>query len=126
MINDKINLFNVISIKNNPLEYKCPSCGNVCTLEAQNCEMCDYKLKEYRNIILSKYNHYNAAIEFIKSKDYFNAIMAISRFLAFAPDDEKANEIYIYLLYMNKKYDDSETNYKFIHKLYWCININLK
>ena len=58
MINKNVSFLNVLSVKSNLLEYKCPSCGNACTEKTKKCELCGYDLKDYRNIMLSKYNYF--------------------------------------------------------------------
>lgn len=101
-----MSFLNVYSAKKNLIEFKCPSCGNLCDSKDKKCSACGYNLKDFKSIIFSKYKYFNNTIDLIKDKNYFNAILEISRFLAFSPDDEKANELYLYLLYKNDKEDE--------------------
>lgn len=105
---NNVSFLNVFSLKNDQIEYKCPSCGNICNEKNKKCNVCGYDLKEYKSIILSKYIYYNNTLDYIEQEDYFNALLEITRFLTFLPNDEKANELYIYLLYKNER----ENEYK--------------
>lgn len=116
MINKNVSFLNVLSVKSNLLEYKCPSCGNACTEKTKKCELCGYDLKDYRNIMLSKYNYFNESIDYINKKNYFNALLSINSFLTFCPNDEKGNEVYIYLLYKNKRKEEYEKQLEIFEK----------
>ena len=115
-----ISFLNVFSGKKDQIEYKCPSCGNICNEKDKKCSGCGYVLKEFRSIILSKYVYYNNTLDYIEKKDYFNALLEISRFLTFDPNDEKGNELFVYLLYKNKKKKEYEQQLEIFEKKFDC------
>ena len=71
-------------------------CGKVVTLNEHN----------YFEEESFKRNYFNNSLDYITKKDYFNALLEITRFLTFLPNDEKGNELFVYLLYKNGKDDD--------------------
>ena len=112
---DNVSFLNVFSGKKNHIDGRCPSCGNLFEIKNKKCIACGYNLKDFKNIILSKYVYYNNALDFIEDNDYFNALLEIKSFLTFMPNDEKGNELYVYLLYKNgrdKEYNEQLENFE--------------
>ena len=64
---NNVSFLNVFSGKNDQIEYKCPSCGNICNEKNKKCSVCGYGLKEFKSIILSKYNYFNNSLAYAKS-----------------------------------------------------------
>ncbi len=117
---NNVSFLNVFSGKNDQIEYKCPSCGNICNEKNKKCSVCGYGLKEFKSIILSKYNYFNNSLDYITKKDYFNALLEITRFLTFLPNDEKGNELFVYLLYKNGKDDDYKKQLDLFEQKFSC------
>ncbi len=78
--------------------FTCPSCGHQNKLKENICINCSYNLKKHKDIILSGYLNYNKAYELAKSEKFLEAIIEVSKFLAFYPLDEAGNKLYIYIL----------------------------
>ena len=85
--------------KSGAIDFLCPSCGSKCQDKDEICSFCSYDLKEYKNDILAPYKFFNDSIKNVKDENYFEAIIDISKFLAFYPDDLDANKLYIYILH---------------------------
>ena len=117
---NNVSFLNVFSSKNDQIEYKCPSCGDICNEKNKKCSVCGYGLKEFKSIILSKYNYFNNSLDYITKKDYFNALLEITRFLTFLPNDEKGNELFVYLLYKNGKDDDYKKQLDLFEQKFSC------
>ena len=99
---DVFNMFSSASYqKSGSIDFLCPSCGSKCQDKDEICSFCSYDLKEYKNDILAPYKFFNDSIKKAKDKNYFEAIIDISKFLAFYPDDLDANKLYIYILHKN-------------------------
>lgn len=105
MINNNY-LYKNFNKSNDFINYLCPSCGNECNEKSIKCSVCGFNLNDYKSIILSKLYYFNETLNFINKGDYFNAIILISKFLALEPFNQKAYELYIFLLYKNNKIDD--------------------
>ena len=88
------------SVVKKEAELSCPSCGHINKLSNTKCESCSYDLSQTKSIMFSHYVFYNNAIKFEQEEKYFDAIIEISKFLAYEPNDEVANKLYIY--YLNK------------------------
>lgn len=99
------NLFNKKNNKTNEVEFLCPSCGHRCIVSDEFCSFCSYELNDYKKNILLPYKYFNEAIESSMKEDYISALILISKFLAYYPDDEEGNQFYIYLLYKNNFLD---------------------
>lgn len=111
MIN-KVSFLNVFTEKKDNIMFRCPSCGFECNENDNKCSDCSYDLKDYKRILFSHYSHFNKSINLISDGDYFNALLSIVKFLAFEPNNEQANEIYVYLLYKNNKKEEYEYGLK--------------
>lgn len=98
-------IFNNKNNKNHEIEFLCPSCGNICKETDDYCDFCSYELIDYKNNIFIAYKYYNEAIDFALKKDYIEALISISKFLAYYPNDEEGNKFYIFLLYKNNFLD---------------------
>lgn len=82
------------------VEFICPSCGHLNKISNIKCESCSYDLSQTKSVMFSHYSYFNTALIFEKEGKYFDAIIEISKFLAYEPKDEVANKLYIY--YLNK------------------------
>ena len=92
------NLFD--STLKKEVEFICPSCGNINKISNKKCESCSYDLSQTKSVLFSHYYFFNNAIKYEKEENYFEAIIEISKYLAYEPADETANKMYIY--YLNK------------------------
>lgn len=81
-------------------EFVCPSCGHSNRISNIKCESCSYDLSQTKSILFSHYSFFNNALKYEKDERYFDAIIEISKFLAYEPNDEVANKLYIF--YLNK------------------------
>lgn len=81
-------------------EFVCPSCGHSNKLSNIKCESCSYDLSQTKSILFSHYSFFNNALKYEHNEKYFEAIIEISKFLAYEPNDEIANKLYIF--YLNK------------------------
>lgn len=81
-------------------EFVCPSCGHHNKLSNIKCESCSYDLTYTKSILFSHYLFFNNALKYEQDENYFNAIIEISKYLAYEPNDEMANKLYIF--YLNK------------------------
>lgn len=98
------NLFtNNTFVKSTAVEIICPSCSQKCADSEELCPTCSYDLKEYKANVLLPYSFFNEALKNIDDEKYFDALIAASKFLAFYPNDEDGNKLYIYLLHKNNK-----------------------
>ena len=96
---ENIFLYNKLKNKNkNGLSIICPSCGSKCSIKENNCGECSYDLVEYRNILFSQYINLYLGYDLVKEERYHEALINISKFLAFYPKDEFANKLNIYIL----------------------------
>ena len=87
-------------------EFKCPSCGKMCSQNDETCPTCSYLLSEYKSIVLAPYAHFNSAITRTKEGDYFGALLEVVKYRAFYSNDRYADQLYIYLLYKNDKIEE--------------------
>lgn len=88
------------SVLKKDVEFICPSCGHLNKLSNTKCESCNYDLSHTKSVMFSHYSFFNNVIKNEKEEKYFEAIIEISKFLAYEPKDEIANKLYIY--YLNK------------------------
>lgn len=102
-MNNLFNNYNISNLMKHYITITCPSCGEICESNTQRCIKCSYNLKEYKDLILTKYTYFNEAYDLIKQKDYFNALVNIIKYLTYEENDEDANKLYIYLLVKNNK-----------------------
>ena len=127
---DMFRVFSNTSFKNTSVELICPSCGSKCQDSDEICSTCAFDLHEYKEIVLAPYKFFNDAIDLTKKELYFEALIASNKFLAFYPNDEDANKLNIYLLYMTgnieayqRALDDFEI--KFVRNP-WIMDIETK
>ncbi len=98
MRNTLYDLFD--SSNENQIEFECPSCGRSNKISNTKCDFCSYDLAFTKSMLFSHYAFYNNALKYEQNGDYFNALIEISKFLAYEPVDETANKLFIY--YLNK------------------------
>ena len=107
-----MNLYNSLNntaySKTLRIEFNCPSCGNICNESDDLCPHCSYSLEEYKNNVLAAYRYFNNAINLANEDDYFDALLEITKFLAFFPKDLDGNKVFVYLLFKNKQQEKYE------------------
>ena len=123
-------LNNVKIVENKELLISCPSCGSECSVNDLTCSNCGYSLDHYKGILFSHYSYFDEAIDFFKAKDYFAAIISISKYLAFSPNDVEANKMYIYLLHINGQEEKYQHELELFEKKFvknsWIMQIETK
>ena len=60
-----------------------------------------YDLQGYKDILFTSYIYYNNALIYSKNGLFLDALIDISKFLAYYPFDEDGNKLFIYLLVKN-------------------------
>lgn len=98
------NLFDNYNIKKENNLF-CPSCGEKCDITLDRCRVCSYDFIEYKNIIFSKYNYFNRGYNLLLNNNYFEALLELTKYMAFDNKDEDAYKLYIYSLVKNNKID---------------------
>lgn len=88
------------SVEKKEVEFVCPSCGHANKISNTKCESCSYDLSQTKSLMFSHYSFFNKALQYEQDGKYFDAIIEISKYLAYEPKDEVANKLYIY--YLNK------------------------
>lgn len=103
---EKISILNTIVLNKEKREtFSCPSCKEVCEIIDNHCNVCGYDLDNYKSIMFSHYNYFNSALDKVKEGKYFEAIVFISKYLAYEEDDADAYKIFIFCLYKDGKED---------------------
>lgn len=125
------NLFSKASLQKPVMgEFECPSCGEMCSQNDENCPTCSYSLSEYKSIVLAPYAHFNSAITRTKDGDYFGALLEVVKYRAFYANDRYADQLYVYLLYKNDKFEEYYSELEAYEEKYvrdpWIMEIELQ
>ena len=106
------NIFNLYNKpKNDETKFRCPSCGEFCTIDDYKCPNCSYDLNEYITTLFSPYKYLNSSYVLAQKEKFNEALIDIVKFLAYFPNNMDANKLYIYILFKLKAED------KFKHEL---------
>lgn len=112
------------------VEFVCPSCGHINKISNETCESCKYDLSETKSVMFSHYSFYNKALKYEEEGKYFEAIIEISKFLAYEPADETANKLFIYYLNKCGKKEEVQTRLDEFEKNFprnpWIMQVEMK